>query len=69
MNADGSGVTQLTDHRAVDWNPAWSPDGAQIAFVSERDGNREIYVMNADCSGVTRLTDDSERDFHLDWAP
>ena len=37
--------------------PAWSPDGRRIAFDSQRDGNREIYVMDADGSGVTRLTD------------
>ena len=36
--------------------PAWSPDGRKLAFVSERDGNAEIYVMNADGSGQENLT-------------
>ena len=45
MNADGSGATRLTSDPAVDFDPAWSPDGRRIAFVSDRDGNREIYVM------------------------
>ncbi|MFZ5879871.1 MAG: hypothetical protein ACOY0R_10920, partial [Chloroflexota bacterium] len=48
MNADGSDARQLTDTPRFDENPAWSPDGSQIAFQTERDGNFEIYVMNAD---------------------
>ena len=48
MNSDGSGVTWLTNHPAFDGILAWSPDGAKIAFDSDRDGNSEIYVMNMD---------------------
>ena len=55
MNADGSGVTRLTDHPVEDWEPNWSPAEGQLAFTSKRDGNLEIYAMNADGSGVTRL--------------
>ena len=49
--------------------PAWSPDGRQIAFYSERDGNWEIYLMNADGSGLTRLTDNPANDWFPSWAP
>jgi len=52
--------------RGTDWTvgrpadrPAWSPDGAKIAFVSQRDENYEIYVMNADGSEKKRLTNDA----------
>lgn len=38
------------------FSPRWSPDGREIAFVSERDGHREIYVMKADGSDPQRLT-------------
>lgn len=38
--------------------PAWSPDGSRIAFVSEREGTPDIYIMNADGSHVVQLTDD-----------
>ena len=56
MNADGSDQTNLTIHPGEVDFPAWSPDGARIAFYSSRDGNLEVYVMNADGSGSTRLT-------------
>ena len=49
MNADGSGQRRLTKRGAL---PGWSPDGRKIGFVSERDGNGEIYVVNVDGSGA-----------------
>src|SRR5436190_24401421 len=67
MNADGRGVTRLTDNPAVDQDPAWSPDGTRLAFASTRDGNDEIYVMNADGSDVTRLTTDPASDRFPAW--
>src|SRR2546422_186641 len=57
MNADGSGVTRLTNNSAGDFQPSFSPNGSKITFSSTRDDpNREIYVMNADGSGQTRVT-------------
>ena len=41
----------------------------RIAFVSERDGNPEIYVMNADGSGQTRLTENPAADWGPAWSP
>ena len=62
MNADGSNQTRLTNNPAIDISPSFSPDGSKIAFVSNRDGNQEIYVMNADGSNQTRLTNNSAVD-------
>jgi hypothetical protein len=55
MNVDGSNVMRLTDYPWHDYSPTWSPDGKQIAFVSNRDDTLEIYTMNADGSSQTRL--------------
>ncbi len=56
MNANGSGQRSLTRNPATDADPAWSPDGRKIAFVSNRGGTYEVYVMNPDGSGQQRLT-------------
>lgn len=41
----------------------------KIAFVSDRDGNFEIYSMDADGGGQTRLTEDAAEDYSPAWAP
>ena len=69
MNADGSGVTRLTESEGDDRDPSWSPDGRRIAFSSDRDGNPEIYVMNADGTGVTRLTESGGANEAPSWSP
>ena len=47
----------------------WSPDGSRVAFVSDRDGNEEIYVMNADGTGQERLTSSAGVDVWPAWSP
>ena len=69
MNADGTGVKNLTNNPNGDGNPAWSPDGSRIAFLSVRDGNHEIYVMNADGTGVKNLTNNPNGDGNPAWSP
>jgi Tol biopolymer transport system component len=51
----------------VDWFPAWSTAGDQIAFASDRDGNQEIYVMDAEGGNARRLTDAPGDDSYPMW--
>jgi TolB protein len=51
----------------MDWRAVWSPDGERLAFISERDGDREVYVMRADGSEQERLTSDPGCDCGVDW--
>jgi TolB protein len=59
VRPDGSGRVKLTNSRGGKINnglDSWSPDGKKIAFVSNRTGTYEIYVMNANGSGITEET-------------
>lgn len=66
MNADGSGRVNLTDSPTVDdTEPAWSPDGTQLAFVSD-SFTRTLTVMNADGTGRRSVIDGA---YSPSWGP
>jgi Tol biopolymer transport system component len=54
MDADGSGKTRLTDGTTSASNPAWSPDGARIAFGRSGD----VWTMAADGTDQERFVED-----------
>lgn len=58
--------TRLTDGDHDDQLPAVSPDGAWIAFVSNRDGDTELYVLGPD-GGVARVTERAGADWRPIW--
>lgn len=60
---------QLTESAGSSKSPNWSPNGEQIVFASDRDGEWAIYVMNRDGSEVQKLTDNPEGDFEPTFSP
>ena len=65
MNADGTGVRNLTNDPAFDFESDWAPDGKQIAFTSDRSGGdlrfegAAVYTMRPDGTQLRKLTDDN----------
>jgi Tol biopolymer transport system component len=63
-----------TSADGVDADPAWSPDGTQIAFRRRvpngtLNGNQDVYVMSADGTGVRRIAGTPAADFKPIWSP
>lgn len=64
-NRDGSGPSRVTPRRKVAGSPAWSPDGAWIAFV----GRGDLYVIHPDGTGLRQLTRTKGRESSPTWLP
>ncbi len=56
MDLRSRNVTRLTNSSAIDTSASYSPDGAQIAFESDRGGKQQIYVMAAGGSEPNRIS-------------
>jgi tricorn protease len=65
----GGSAMRLTIHEAYEASPRWSPDGSQIAFVSNRYGSTDLFVMEADGSSPRRVTYHSAADNLAGWTP
>jgi Tol biopolymer transport system component len=72
INPDGSDETPLTDDQFTNIHPAWSPDGTQIAFVSDLDspnGTLDIWIMDRNGTNKTRVLDCSSDCFTPSFTP
>jgi len=70
MPITGGTATALT--AGIEWNfqPAFSPDGKYIAFISDRDGYDNIWVMDADGSNPRQVTEENQHNLHNPaWSP
>jgi len=65
----GGNAQRLSVHEAYESLPNWSPDGKWLAFASDRNGNRDVFVMTAQGENVQQLTFLSQDDQVFDWTP
>lgn len=61
MNGDGSNRQRLTDN-GNDIRPVWAPDGLSVIFMSQRDGDWEVYRLDLLTAQLLKLTDDPAQD-------
>ena len=73
MNPDGSEKVNLTNHRADDISPVWSPTGEHILFGSDREqkawGTWDLYLMDPDGSNVQKVFEKWKRRTSPTWSP
>jgi dipeptidyl aminopeptidase/acylaminoacyl peptidase len=65
----GKGFANVTNHRAADWNPVWSPDGRRIAFESFRGGLRGVYHAFTDTAVVSGVSPEGVEAWSPAWSP
>src|SRR4051812_10314261 len=68
-DADGTDEHPLIANPDIDYDPAWSPDGAWIAFTSDRAGSGDLFRVKPDGTRLERLTDDPAYDDQAAFSP
>ena len=68
--ASSSGGTAqiLVSHPATEERPVYSPDGEKLAFISNRTGNRDIYILDFATNNLTRITYSDTSDYLDAWS-
>ena len=58
----GGSAQRITSNAAYDGTPIWSPDSKRLAFSSDREGGKDVYIVSTDGSGMRRLTYNSAKE-------
>lgn len=66
---DGSRIRELTGDTYSARNPVWSPDGTRIAFIADRDGTNQLFVLFVDKGEIAQLTHLDREPADLHWSP
>lgn len=69
ISIDGTEFKQITNDDFADYNPRWSPDGKQIAFISTREETPQIYKMDFPDGKPIKVTDIAEGIGNMAWSP
>ena len=69
VNATGGKALQITTNAAFATDPVWSPDGKQIAFATDRNGNFDLYLVSAEGGVAKRITTNSATEIPLAFSP
>jgi imidazolonepropionase-like amidohydrolase/Tol biopolymer transport system component len=66
----GGEATRITSGQAYDMQPAFSPDGKKLVFISDRNGSENVWIANGDGTKPRAITT-TERDSYMSptWAP
>ncbi|MDR3669532.1 MAG: hypothetical protein P4L36_01735 [Holophaga sp.] len=59
-------VARITEGH-INRSPSWNPDGTALAFISDREGTPQVFIMASDGSQVRRLTGDSAPKAFVAW--
>ena len=69
VDSKGGKALQITTNAAYDGDPVWSPDGKQIAFSTDRNGNFDVYLVAAEGGVAQRVTTNSATEIPLAFSP
>ena len=68
-DTNGNNPIDITDAKAYNGRAKWSPDSQSILYISDRDGNNEIYLYSLKDQSTRRLTQNVTNEKYCSWAP
>lgn len=66
---DGTQSKDITPSDSYNGRAKWAPDASSIAFISDREGNNEVYIYDLGTERTRRLTQNTTSEKYITWAP